>query len=266
MGTDDGIRVRDTRTSAQGAGKDSGKDRSRPAGEHRDLARALLSLRTPWDHPSLWEPDDPGHGRPPVEAANKFFLACILDMAIPWERAWANAARLAETTLGDPTDLWNTIVAQFADGAALRAACPWLHFVPAAFDRVVRIGRDLCAQYDGDARLVWEGCTSDEVLRRLTTLRAGDKISRMILGLLLQRGLVQAPCDVKADRHVTRVLGRLLGDPRMTPSGAVEAARSVYPANPWDLDHALFLLGTTVCTKQTPKCADCPVRAVCGSV
>ena len=48
---------------------------------------------------------------PDKKTANKFLLGCILDYQMKVDVVWENARRLAEDDLGDPGDLWRTILA-----------------------------------------------------------------------------------------------------------------------------------------------------------
>ena len=50
----------------------------------------------------------------------------------------------------------------------------------------------MCDKYDGDAKCIWVGKESSEVIERLLALRSGEKISRMIVGALRDCGKSKA--------------------------------------------------------------------------
>ena len=66
--------------------------------------------------------------------------------------------------------------------------------------------------------------------------------------------------DVNAARVLARATGRSL------TAGEVQqrADDLVPPGRGWVWNQAVLDLGATVCTKRTPRCADCPVAAWCG--
>ena len=169
--------------------------------------------------------------------ANKFLLCCLLDYQIPSDTAWKNGYRLIEEILGDPEDIWKAITSVPENEWASRRAEYSLHRFPAAHVRLWKIGRRLCERYDGDARRIWLNRGSQSVLETLWDLGAGDQISRMIVGALRDCGEISAEAsDVKGDIYVRRVLGRLLTGEIVDGETAVDSARKLYPADPWQLD------------------------------
>jgi hypothetical protein len=198
--------------------------------------------------------------------ANKFFLYCIINCYQPAKTAWVNTRRFAEEILGDPDYLWHQITSvSFAQWQSKKRAYE-LHRIQAFHDRVWRIGKDIVAQYRGDARNIWKGQAPDVVLTRLTEMRVGPRISPMIVGALCDTDQIQGIGDVKADTHVLRVLGRVLRGSPFTTSEVptvLETTRQMWPDNPWLLDEPLYSLGQERCYAPNPNCGDCYLRREC---
>ncbi|HEX4866727.1 MAG TPA: A/G-specific adenine glycosylase [Acidimicrobiales bacterium] len=65
------------------------------------------------------------------------------------------------------------------------------------------------------------------------------------------------------DTNTARVLARWAGH-RLTATAAQAAAdRALVPGRAWAWNQAMLDLGAGVCTRRTPRCADCPVRDRC---
>jgi len=203
---------------------------------------------------------------PTKRDANKFFLACILDYQILAKTAWENARRLAEDIFGDPEDLWETITAVSLEEWQRRRAEYSLHRFPAGHDRVWLIGSRLVHQYGGDARNLWQNQSIEATLSRVSSTGAGEQITRMIVGALIDTLQITGLGDVKADVHVCRVLGRALTGEPLSPAHTTKITRRMSPQNPWFLDRPLFALGQQqkICIAGTPKCGLCYLRPVCA--
>ena len=66
------------------------------------------------------------------------------------------------------------------------------------------------------------------------------------------------------DGNVTRVLCRLLNQPRLSPAQLQSHAARLVPAErPGDFNQALMELGATICTPRAPRCRQCPVQDHC---
>lgn len=197
------------------------------------------------------------------KSANKYILACILDYQMKAPVPWDNAKRLAEQVLGDPESLWEVIVSQPLSLWAKRFSEYELHRFPAAHERVWRIGKAIVDRYDGDARRIWDNTRADEATQRLIEIGVGDQLSRMAVGGLHDCGWIRGACDLKADVHVKRVLGRVFLGRLATPDEAIELSRRMHPKNPWLLDNPLWKIGSSCCRPNEPKCDSCFLRGLC---
>jgi endonuclease III len=199
--------------------------------------------------------------------ANKFLLGAILDYQIPAKLAWDNAQRLAETILHDPPLLWHRITARSLESWMSRREQYGLHRFPKAHERVYTIGRRLVGQYGGDARRLWRDRSIEATLYRLNDLGVGQQLSRMVVGALIDTKILVGRADVKVDRHVRRVLGRLVRGRGFDESElleVIEVTRAMHPRNPWTLDQPLYQLGQGNCRENRPKCKACDARPVCA--
>lgn len=194
-----------------------------------------------------------------MKNANKFFLGAIIDYQIGADMAWDNAKRLSEKVLGDPASLWVHITNSYTkeDWAA-----KWrqfrVHRFPAAHNRIWRIGYAIVKGYDGDVRNIWQGENAEAVLKKLEGMRCGQEISRMIVGMLITYKQIDGTGDVKADRHVCRVLGRVFAQ-SFDPTAARQVARKICPGNPWGIDIALYDIGKWYCLSDWCYCEYCPI-------
>jgi hypothetical protein len=196
--------------------------------------------------------------------ANKFLLGCIVDYQQNAIQAWLNAARLAEKELGDPENLWEVIGAYpKSRWYKLRRRYSWLHWLSQAHGRVWRIARSVRDNYEGDARNIWEGQVPEEVLKRLNRIRLGKQLSRMAVGALIDTKHIKGKSDIKADRHVKRVLGRVFFGKELDEGTATKIAKRLNK-NPWKMDSALFVQGMRVCKKSDPKCTECKLAVECS--
>ena len=139
-----------------------------------------------------------------------------------------------------------------------------LHRFPNAHNRLWRIGRQIRNRYDGDAMQIWQSKGSGEVLERLLALNAGEQLSRMIVGALLDCRQIKGSGDVKADLHVCRALGRVVYGEPTNPAAAVELARQLNPSDPWKIDGPLWQVGKSFCRPDTPRCPKCYLTPHCS--
>ncbi len=200
------------------------------------------------------------------QLANKFLLCCLLDYQMHSDLAWANGERLVSHILNDPDDIWKAITSASEDEWKGKRAEYSLHRYPAGHHRLWNIARKICSYYGGDARRIWEGKNPQAALEALRDLGAGEQLSRMIVGALRDCGQIktQGSSDVKADVYVCRVLGRVVQGKTVEPEAAVGLARQIYPADPWQLDAALWQVGNRVCKLRNPLCSECYLAVCCA--
>jgi hypothetical protein len=227
----------------------------------RKIAALLLENRTGTENwgEIINYPDKPC----PKKVANKFFLCCLLDYQIKWQRAWENGERLIMNVLHDPDDIWAAITSFSEEFWRSKFAEYKLHRYPNAHYRLWRIGGDICKRYDGDASKIWQSQESTEVLCRLSELGAGEQISRMIVGALRDCRQIKGSGDVKADVHICRVIGRMFSGKETNKDAAVERARQLNPIDPWQLDSPLWAVGNLYCHANQPDCLKCNLAPVC---
>jgi endonuclease III len=228
---------------------------------HR-IAAALLENRTGTDD---WGELSHLEGQPcSKKVANKFLICCLLDYQMDSDLVWRNGYRLVEEILGDPDDVWAAITSASEAEWESKRDQYHLHRFPSGHDRLWHIARRICANYDGDARLIWKGKDSSDVVERLWSVGAGEEISRMIAGALRDCGQISGVGDVKADVHVCRVLGRAVYGDQTDSEAALQLARQLYPSDPWQLDWPIWELGRTHCHVENPSCSQCYLAPHCA--
>ena len=242
----------------------------RTMGPHRSsaithtIARRLIRVRERHNDEFGWPWLEECRGkRADRRRANKFLLGCILDYQIPADRAWENAARLAEQIFGDPQDLWHKITALSNRQWMRKFRQYGLHRLRQGHERVWRIAKRIVSIYQGDARRIWRDQPPGVALRRLEELGVGEAISRMVVGALVDTSQLSGVGDVKPDRHVCRVLGRVVRGAGFRPGETIAETRRIFPRNPWLLDRPLYLIGKKFCRPRRPDCTACYMRRVC---
>jgi len=163
-----------------------------------------------------------------------------------------------------PDDVWRAITSVSQDEWKAKRTEYHLHRFPAGHNRLWPIAKQICEHYNGDARRIWEGQEPSGVVKSLRELGAGDQISRMIVGALLDCGQVEGPSAVKGDVYVTRVLGRAACGVEIKSEAAVELARRMYPTNPWQLDRPVWEIGESWCHATNPSCPECYLADHCA--
>lgn len=205
--------------------------------------------------------------------ANKFLLYCILDYRINAITAIENARRLAEDVFGDPDSVWQSIASVSTRDWEKRYAVYKLHWLRQAHGRVRRIAEVLVRDFQGDARLIWKGRTSDQVAEVLGfQVKLGPELTHMAVLALLETGVVRGGGNLKADVHVRRVLGRAT---RGKPFGTQDVRKThelvseMMPKGQWKLDLPLYQIGRVHCKPRNPNCVGdgddrgCPLARNC---
>lgn len=170
----------------------------------KEQAVARLLLRHRDADPSGWYwINAPGLKRLSKKRANKYLLACTLDYQMSDGAPWENAKRFAEDDLRNPASLWECITSAPLSVWKRKFRVYGLHRFPKAHERVWKIGKRVVEWYSGDARKIWEGSATADVLERLLELGVGEQLSRMAVGGLRDCGWIKGRADVKADSHVT---------------------------------------------------------------
>lgn len=197
------------------------------------------------------------------KVANKFLICCLLDFQQNADVAWEKGEELVEK-LGGPEDVWVTISSFSKDEwNSLYEPLGEPHRFHWAYERLWYIANEICAQYAGDARNIWSGKSPFEALIHLWALGAGDQISRMVVGALRDCGQIEGKSsDVKADRHLCRVLGRVVYGEEVGAAKVIDLTRKLSPADPWQLDSPLWNVGKA-CRPTSPNCASCYLRPQC---
>jgi TPR repeat protein len=238
--------------------------------KYERVAKLLLRIpRSAAESPEFWGWIVKGQ-EPSKKDANKFFLACIIDYRMSADLVWENVRKAVEEKMRDPEKLWEFITSFSEKEWSSKKKEYALHWLTNAHMRAWYIGNDLVTLYDGDARKIWQNQTPNTVYDRLQRLGkhgAGENISNMIIGALLDTGQIKGMGDVKADTHVRRVLGRVFFGTEFKAnesSKVVELARTIFPENPWLLDQPLYFLGGGACDATNPNCRGCYLRAECS--
>jgi endonuclease III len=87
----------------------------------------------------------------------------------------------------------------------------------------------------------------------------------MIVGALRDCGQIKSTTsDVKGDVYVCRVLGRAVLGEMTDPETAVNLARQLHPADPWQLDAQLWYVGRSYCRATNPNCSHCYLAPHCA--
>ncbi|MCL0079572.1 hypothetical protein M1O18_01500 [Dehalococcoidia bacterium] len=217
----------------------------------------------------------PGLDQKPLSMsnANEFFLGAIIDYQIPANVAWQNARELA-LMLG-PENLWQKIIDMPQEKwlSLRKGNGGYFHrWWEAEGERSIarkirRVAKNIVHKFSDDVRNIWKDKTSNEVYESLkndvkVNLTNSDGTINMIVGGLISYRHIEGPGDVKADRHVQRVLGRIFNE-ELNAESASQLARDIHPDNPWELDLPLYDIGKQNCRPRWPSCNECPLDSEC---
>lgn len=199
------------------------------------------------------------------KCANKFLLACVLEMMDTSEDVWARTERYVELQLQAPDDLWFEIsnVPEETWKSSEYKRTLGLHWLTYTHNNVWDIATGIVHQHQGDAREIWKGRTAPQVVDRLKHLGVGIERARMTAGALRDTGQILGQGHLKADTHTTRVLGRVFTGSKVSEAQALGIAELMVPGDTWQLDFPLYDLGKNVCKSREPRCNDCYLKEEC---
>jgi endonuclease III len=106
---------------------------------------------------------------------------------------------------------------------------------------------------------------ASEVPRGMDDLLSLPGVARKTANVV--RGVAYGLADgVVVDTHVFRLAQRLGWSNGKTPEQVERDLMALFPKESWiELSHLLIHHGRRVCAARKPKCADCPVMALCPS-
>jgi len=124
-------------------------------------------------------------------------------------------------------------------------------------------------KFEGDARKIWENKSAHEVIMTFDSIYGvGLGIANMAVLLLIKVFNCDFPdkhnINIKPDTHTIRVLYRLGLIDREDTKLAKNKTKDLNPDFPGILDSALWDIGKKFCSKQKPKCNECPVEKYCA--
>jgi endonuclease-3 len=205
------------------------------------------------------------------EDSNAFLFAAILDQGIDAERVWAIPLEL-RNRLGhlDPKKIARMSARKLEK---CFGSAPKLHRFWRTMARRIRNGSVLIQEkYGGDAKNIWKDKPeSRAVYRRLIEFDGiGQKKASMVTNILF-RDLgadLKGPSgiDVSYDEMVRRTFVRTSLVKRDTMRDIINAARSLNPEYPGELDYPAWLIGRKWCLANNPKCNECFLSDVCPKV
>lgn len=196
-----------------------------------------------------------------------FLCALIFNRQIPAEQAWHGPLRLRQR-------LGHLDVKRLAgEEPAIRAAIerpPALHrFAAAVAHGVSDAARRVLDEYGGDAVNIWsDNPRAGDLARRLSqfyglgqkTAAVGVANIAWWMGWPVQH---MEEADIAYDVHVRRVFLRAQLASHDDQAHMIAMARELNPAHPGAIDYGAWLIGRDYCRPQSPRCAGCPLSAVC---
>jgi endonuclease III len=128
-------------------------------------------------------------------------------------------------------------------------------------------------RFNGDASLIWKDRSAFEVKLVFQSIYGvGVGIANMAV-ILIEKAfgihfsdLDHAQMDIKPDVHTMRVLFRLGISPAETEQAAIQAARTLRPEYPGEIDGPLWIIGRTWCHASRPDCQNCHMGQVCPEI
>jgi endonuclease III len=201
-----------------------------------------------------------------------FAIAACLDRGTKADIIWTIPYCMKEV-LGhlDPFRIYQMTREELADLVSRLAYRP--RYTSAAPNTIKDLTRIVVEECGGDASKIWAGKRAAEVKRTLISIYGvGEGIANMTV-LLIESAfpvrfedLDRPSMDIKPDVHTMRVLYRLGVSQAVSEQSAIEAARTISPHFPGEIDGVLWETGRTFCRPSDPQCSRCPLDEVCGKV
>jgi hypothetical protein len=206
------------------------------------------------DEPSEWPGLRLHVGELPSRTgASLFTLGCAIDGGLQQAVVgWRGAQRFVFGIVPRKhrEDMWEWIVRRHTTSQWRHKRTAYgLHGIRAWHQRVYRFAEFIAAYCNGDAREIWNRVPDgvqpiDHVRSILFAMRFGPALSRMFVGGLLDHGLLQGDSAFKDDIHVKRAMYRLGLAPSQQGAAVLDAGLRFFGKNNWDIDLALYRLGT----------------------
>jgi endonuclease III len=202
-----------------------------------------------------------------------FCLAICLDRCTKAEIIWTIPYWLSNLTGHlDPQKFNQMTLLQLADLINKLPKKP--RFSSAASKTISSLTRIIVEQFDGSAENIWREKSAQKVKETFRQVYGvGVGISNLSVILLEQAykfsfsDLDHTCMDIKPDVHTKRVLYRLGFSLNQDDTSAINAARSMNPDYPGELDGPLWYIGKTWCNSFHPNCNDCELfRAPCPRI
>jgi endonuclease III len=205
------------------------------------------------------------------EDSNAFLFAVIFDQGIEAERAWALPYELKQR-LGhlDPGKIANISFEKLRD---IFGKVPKLHRF---WKTMARRIKDACIllgdKYDSSAVNIWaDKPDARELYNRLVKFNGiGQKKASMATNIIFRdlgfKITDKSGIDVSYDEMVRRVFLKTGLVKKDTLKDVVDAARSLNPEYPGELDYPAWLIGRNWCLPKNPKCHECYLNDVCPQI
>ncbi len=229
----------------------------------------LLSFSTNMDSQILFPTLEPDAYQLVIDDPYAFAIAVCLDRGMKADLIWTIPYYI-KNDLGhlDPRKIYHMSVSDLETLFQRLPKKP--RFVNAAPRTLQELTILVVEEFDADAAQIWEGKTAGQVKRTFQSIfGVGEGIANMAV-LLIEAAypirfndLERTRMDIKPDVHTMRVLYRLGVSEVESERDAIEAARSINPSYPGEIDGALWEIGRQWCHASNPNCGPCPMNSVC---
>jgi len=204
-----------------------------------------------------------------IENSFAFLFALCLDRGQKAEIIWSIPFEIQQKTGSlKPEDFYNL------EEYKIRLLFENLRYKPRYINDAPRTILDLSRlvidEYNGKSEMVWQGRSAKDVKNTLQNIHGvGAGIANMAL-LLIEKAFGpqfdnedHRNMDIKPDVHTMRVLSRMGLAKQASPIEAIEAARSLNPNFPGELDGPLWIIGKRWCHASDPDCKNCYINSCC---